>query len=64
MVKEFLSLMGAEFTERNVSVDLEGRRQLLALGFDTTPVTVVGDEVIEGFDGAALERALSKLRGG
>ncbi len=62
MVKEFLSLMGCQYTEHNVSVDLEGRRQLLSMGFDSTPVTVVGDHVIEGFDGPALEEALARLK--
>jgi len=64
MVKEFLSLMGFEYTERNVSVDLEGRRQLLALGFDTTPVTIVGDRIIEGFDARGLEDALANRADG
>ena len=45
-----------------VSVDLEGRRQLLALGFDTTPVTIIGERVIEGFDGDAIDSALAELR--
>jgi hypothetical protein len=61
MVKEFLSLMGHQFTEHNVSVDLEGRRQLIAMGFDSTPVTVIGDRVIKGFDGPVLQAALAEL---
>ena len=53
--------MGFDYTERNVSVDLEGRRQLLALGLDTTPVTIVGDRIIQGFDARGLENALANL---
>ena len=61
MVKEYLSLKGFQFTERNVSQDEEGRAQLLALGFDATPVTVIGDRVVDGFNVVAIDEALSSL---
>ncbi len=61
MVKEYLSLKGFQFTERNVSQDEEGRAQLLALGFDATPVTVIGDRVVDGFNAVAIDEALSSL---
>ena len=59
MVKEFLRLRGKEFVERNVSVDLQGRKELLELGFDATPVTVIGDSVVEGFDVDKIDAALA-----
>lgn len=59
MVKEFLRLRGREFVERNVSVDLEGRQALLDLGFDATPVTVIGDTVVDGFDVDKIDAALA-----
>ena len=59
MVKEFLRLRGREFTERNVSVDLQGRQELLDLGFDATPVTVIGDTVVDGFDVDEIDAALA-----
>ena len=59
MVKEFLRLRGREFVERNVSVDLQGRQELLDLGFDATPVTVIGDSVLEGFDVDEIDAALA-----
>ena len=59
MVKEFLRLRGLEFVERNVSVDLQGREELLELGFDATPVTVIGDSVVEGFDVDKIDAALA-----
>ena len=60
MVKEFLRLRGREFVERNVSVDLQGREELLDLGFDATPVTVIGgDSVVEGFDVDKIDAALA-----
>ena len=58
MVKEFLRLRGMEFVERNVSVDLQGRKELLELGFDATPVTVIGESVVEGFDVEKIDAAL------
>ncbi|MBI4220259.1 MAG: glutaredoxin family protein [Chloroflexi bacterium] len=62
MVKAYLKLFGFAYIERNVSTDLEGRGQLLALGYDSTPVTLIGDRVIEGFDAAALDAALAGLK--
>ena len=59
MVKEFLRLRGREFVERNVSVDLQGRKELLELGFDATPVTVIGESVVEGFDVDKIDTALA-----
>ncbi len=59
MVKEFLRLRGREFAERNVSVDLQGRQELLDLGFDATPVTVIGNAVVEGFDVDRIDAALA-----
>ena len=58
MVKEFLRLRGKEFVERNVSVDLQGREELLELGFDATPVSVIGESVVEGFDADKIDAAL------
>ena len=54
--------MGFPFTERNVSEDLEARRQLLAMGFDATPVTVIGNRTVAGFDGPEIDEALGQLR--
>ena len=59
MVKEFLRLRGKEFVERNVSVDLQGRKELIELGFDATPVSVIGDSVVEGFDVDKIDAALA-----
>ena len=61
MVKQFLTLRGVEFTEKNVSTDLDGRSELLALGYDTTPVTVVGDKCVGGFDVTELDAALAEI---
>jgi len=62
MVKQFLALRGVEYVEKNVSTDLQGRSELLALGFDATPVTVIGQQCVAGFDVNDLDAALSELR--
>jgi glutaredoxin 3 len=59
MVKGFLSLRSTEFVEKNVSTDLEARAELIAMGYDTTPVTVVGDRQIHGFDAGQIDEALA-----
>lgn len=61
MVKQFLVLRGRDFVEKNVSSDLVGRSELQSLGFDSTPVTVIGDEIVEGFDTSRLDEALATL---
>jgi hypothetical protein len=40
MVKGFLSLRNVEYIVKNVSTDLEGRAELLAMGFDLTPSNI------------------------
>ena len=61
MVKGFLSLRGAEYVEKNVSTDLEGRAELIAMGYDSTPVTVIGDRRLPGFDTGLIDEALAEL---
>jgi glutaredoxin len=58
-VKELLSQKGVPFVERDVSQDEGALAELEALGVMTTPVTVIGGEVVIGFDRPALERLLS-----
>ncbi len=60
MVKGFLSLRGAEFVEKNVSNDLEGRAELMAMGYESTPVTVIGANRIEGFDADLIDKAMAE----
>ena len=57
--KEFLSQNSVEYTDRNVATDPDALRHLTEVyGVMTTPVTVVGDEVIVGFNQKKLEAAL------
>jgi glutaredoxin len=57
-VKEFLSHEGYPFTDRNVEEDHEAYSELVALGFRTVPLTVIGARFIKGFDELALRDAL------
>jgi glutaredoxin len=57
-VKEFLSREGYAFTARNVDEDDSAYDELIALGFRTIPLTVVGGKYISGFNPAALRAAL------
>ena len=58
MVKEFLSRAGKTFTVRVVDEDQKAYDDLIALGYRTVPVTVIGDTTIKGYDPKALARAL------
>lgn len=57
-VKEFLSQKGVEFTERDVAVDEKAIGELQKLGIMTTPVTVIDEVVVVGFDRDRLESLL------
>lgn len=57
-MKEFLSRAGHTFTVRTVDEDDRAYDALIALGYRTIPVTVVGDRVVRGFDPVALASAL------
>jgi glutaredoxin 3 len=57
-LKEFLSERGIDFVERDVSGDEQALQELTLLGFMTTPVTQIGDEVVVGFDRKRLEALL------
>jgi glutaredoxin len=63
-VKELLSREGAAFTAKNVDEDGRAYDELIARGFRTIPVTVIGDRTITGFDPAALMHALAELAAG
>ena len=49
------------FTARNVETDLDAYHDLVARGFRTVPVTIIGEEpgaAIRGFDEGGLREAL------
>ncbi len=62
MVKVYLSRAGVQFTEHNVSIDEQGKKDLLALGRSTTPVTVIADRLIVGYKPKDLAEAVAALK--
>ena len=63
MVKVYLSRKGYEFSEKNISTDMEGRQQLVDLGYRSTPVTLIGENHIVGYKPASIDEALAGLAG-
>ncbi len=61
-MKEFLSRAGVPFTAHNVDEDDAAYDELIARGFRTIPVTVLGDTLIKGYDPVALASALAEWR--
>lgn len=57
-MKEFLSQAGVPFDVKMVDDDEKAYDELLALGYRSVPVTVVGETTVRGFDVAALTTAL------
>ena len=50
------------FTAYNVDEDERAYDELIARGWRTIPVTIIGDRVVKGFDPAALETAIAEWR--
>lgn len=58
MTKEFLRNYNVEFDERNIAEDPSAVEKLREIGSMTTPVTLIGDEPVIGFDEARLRELL------
>ncbi len=56
--KEFLSQHGIGFEERDVSSDEAALGELQKRGLMTTPVILIDDEVVVGFDRTKLAQLL------
>ncbi len=56
--KKYLDENNVAYTEKNVSTDMEARKELMDQGFMGVPVILVDDEVIQGFDKRRLETLL------
>ena len=52
MVKLYLSRNNIEYSEHNVSNDRDALKELVTMGFRSTPVTVIGDENVVGYSPA------------
>ena len=61
-MKAWLSRQRVPFTAYNVDEDDRAYDELIARGFRTVPVTVIGDRIVKGFDEAALREAIDAVR--
>lgn len=58
-VKEFLAAKKVKFTNKDVGKDQKAAQEMIKKsGQQGVPVTVIGKDVIVGFDEARLEKAL------
>ena len=58
MVKVYLSRKGFDYTEHNVSKDRDALKELVTMGYRSTPVTVIGDEKVVGYSASKIDAAL------
>ena len=63
-MKEFLSREGHAFDAKNIEDDDTAYDELMALGALAVPTTVIGSDVITGFDQVRLRAALAAAGGG
>ena len=61
-MKEFLSREGVTFVTRNVDEDDQAYDELIARGFRSIPVTIIGEQTVRGYDESALRAALAARR--
>jgi glutaredoxin 3 len=55
---EFLSQKGVQFVEKNVRGDPAALKELLDKGYQSTPVTIIDEQAVVGFDQKKLEELL------
>ena len=60
--KKYLSQKGIQFADRDVSTDASALDELKRLHAMTTPVTLIGGEVIIGFDPEKIDKALNQYQ--
>lgn len=56
--KKYLENLGVAYTEKNVSTDLEARKELMDQGFMGVPVIKIDEDIVQGFDKKKLEELL------
>jgi glutaredoxin len=57
---EYLSRKGVAIEEKDVRADRAALKELLELGYASTPVILIDGEAIVGFDADAIDRALGE----
>ncbi len=59
-VKEYLNERGVSYTEKNISTDVDARKELMKMGHMGVPVTIVDGEEVVGFNKERLDELLDK----
>lgn len=57
-LKDYLKEKNVEFTEKNITKDMEARKELMNMGHMGVPVTIIENQEIVGFDQAKLDQLL------
>jgi glutaredoxin len=55
---EFLSQRNINFIEKNIRTDLDAIQEMIEMNSQSTPTTVIDDEVIIGFDKERISELL------
>lgn len=58
MLKEYLKDRQVLYAEKNISTDMDARKELVSKGYMGVPVILVDNETIVGFDKARLDQIL------
>lgn len=58
MAKEYFNENGIAFDERNVTKDVEAKKELMKMGYMSVPVIIIDGETIVGFDKQKIESLL------
>ena len=61
-MKELLSREGVPFTAYNVDEDPHAYDELIARGWRTVPVTIIGERTLRGFNPVELASAIAEWR--
>lgn len=56
--KDYLSEKGINYEEKNVSSDMNARKELMSMGYMGVPIIMVDDTVVEGFNKSKLDELL------
>ena len=56
--KEYFDEIGVDYTEYNISKDIEAKRELIGMGYMSVPVILIDEEHVLGFDKFRIDELL------
>lgn len=59
LVKDYLKSKGIRYIEKNISVDINARKELMKMGHMGVPITLVAGKEIVGFDKRRLDSLIA-----